>query len=229
VGPDSLPWEAEEARFVPPFQVGELLVTSLDGFLTAAALHMGDKLADGRGLERTDPTEAWLALLGATGLLLELAPVLANEIKLPYQAILADLLKRYAEAFPDRSVPLPTKHPIGSLRDVISEAWAKLDVDSPLLEDNLGGDQKPLTVSAGAADEVNATVATPDGVPTSTGTVRPNLPVPPKTNSGTGPLGAQTMRSRSPGSGPLPSLPKLPGTAPLRNTPGLPDDKSKPK
>lgn len=133
---DALPWEAEERQFVPTFSVGELLVTSLDGLLTAAALHMGDKLADGRGLRETDATECWLALLGAAGLLVELAPVLRDEVKRPYEAILADLLQRYGEAFPDRKVPTPNR-PIGSLRGMLEQAWQDVagEPEAPAVEE----------------------------------------------------------------------------------------------
>lgn len=126
---DELPWEAYEREYVPPFSVAELLLTSLDGFLTAAALHMGDKLEDGRGLQITNATECWLALMGATGLLVELAPMLNDEIKKPYEATLAKLLARYADAFPEQTVAPPTKRPLGTLRNILEEAWAGVTGD----------------------------------------------------------------------------------------------------
>ena len=48
-----------------PFTVGQLVLTSLETFFSAASLHLGDALPDGRKLDATDPQEAWRAVLAA--------------------------------------------------------------------------------------------------------------------------------------------------------------------
>jgi hypothetical protein len=95
------------AEPMEPFSVGQLVLTSLEAFLNAAALHLGDALPDGRRLDATDPQEAWRALLGASALLNQFGPLMKGDKLVPYEAGLAHLLERLGQAYPDARFPAP--------------------------------------------------------------------------------------------------------------------------
>lgn len=90
-----------------PFTVGEVVLTSLEALLSAAALHLGEAMPDGRRLDTPDPQEAWLALLSASALLNHVGALMKPEHLAPRQATLDRLLKRLAERHPTTRFTLP--------------------------------------------------------------------------------------------------------------------------
>ncbi|MDB5096225.1 MAG: hypothetical protein JWM80_646 [Cyanobacteria bacterium RYN_339] len=115
-----------------PFTVGQLVLTSLESFFSAASLHLGDALPDGRKLDATDPQEAWRALLAASALLNQFAPLMADNRLVPYQAGLEHLLQRLGQAYPEARFAAPAwlveglranqpETPVASLVDVVRE------------------------------------------------------------------------------------------------------------
>ena len=93
---------------VAPFTVAEVMVTAMEALLSAAALHLGDALPDGRQLpaERRDPMEAWLALVGVAAWLEQLGPMMAEQIRGGYNERTEALLARLASRYPDASFPI---------------------------------------------------------------------------------------------------------------------------
>ena len=112
---------------VDPFSVGTLVATALDSFLSAAALHLGDALPSGRTLADRDATEAFLALVAASALLDQLGPVMNDDVKLPFQAGLANLARRFAAQHPRVALPRLTPPPVTSLQSLIKAAWDTID------------------------------------------------------------------------------------------------------
>jgi hypothetical protein len=119
-----------------PFQVGELVATSIEGFLSAAALNLGEPMADGRKLAAPDPMEAWRALLSAAALLNTLSPLMSDGRLVPYQAGLAALCEQLAKAHPTTAFPMPTwlhavheavvpQAPVGSLHAAMAAGLAE--------------------------------------------------------------------------------------------------------
>lgn len=115
-----------------PFTVGQLVLTSLESFFSAASLHLGDALPDGRKLEATDPQEAWRALLAASALVNQFAPLMTDDRLVPYQAGLEHLLQRLGETYPDARFAAPAwlveglrasqpEAPVASLADALRE------------------------------------------------------------------------------------------------------------
>jgi hypothetical protein len=115
-----------------PFTVGQLVLTSLETFFSAASLHLGDALPDGRKLEQTDPQEAWRALLAASALVNQFAPLMTDDRLVPYQAGLEHLLQRLGETYPNARFAAPawlveglravqTEAPESSLADALRE------------------------------------------------------------------------------------------------------------
>jgi hypothetical protein len=98
---------AEATRALEPFTVGQLVVSAIEAFFSAAALHLGESLPDGRKLDVTDPLEAWRALLGASALLMQLGPLMADAKLLPYQAGLDHMLAKLAADYPTTRFPVP--------------------------------------------------------------------------------------------------------------------------
>ncbi|MDB5096931.1 MAG: hypothetical protein JWM80_1352 [Cyanobacteria bacterium RYN_339] len=86
--------------------IGDQVLASLHGFLSAAALHLGEPSADGAKLAAPDPQEAWRALLAAVALADRLGPVMPPAELALVEAPLARLLERFAELHPD--LPLAT-------------------------------------------------------------------------------------------------------------------------
>lgn len=115
---------------VAPFSVAEMVVTSLEAFMSAAALNLGEATPDGRNLAAPDALEAWRALLAATGLLNQFSPMMNETLLVPYQAGLAHLLQTFVARHPDLEVPVPSwlqesiRHapiPVASLDGVVAE------------------------------------------------------------------------------------------------------------
>jgi hypothetical protein len=98
--PTLAPEAAPEAE---PFSVKDVIAFTLQGYLGAAALHLGETLADGSALAQPDPQEAWRALLAASGLLDALDRILHED----FRATFEHLLKRLAERHPDLEFPIP--------------------------------------------------------------------------------------------------------------------------
>lgn len=121
--------DADAVPELEPFTVGQLVVSSIEAFFSAATLHLGEALPDGRRLPATDPMEAWRALLAASALLSQLGPLMAPEKLMPYQAGLDYLLNQLATQHPTMAFPVPSwltgllqrqsEAPIGDLAEAI--------------------------------------------------------------------------------------------------------------
>lgn len=94
-------------EFIEPFEVGEIVVTSLEALLSAAALNLGDVMSDGKRLLSPNPQQAYLALVSASALVVELSPLMEPSIFEHYQAALLGLCERFSNAFPDLPVNAP--------------------------------------------------------------------------------------------------------------------------
>jgi hypothetical protein len=92
---------------VTPFTVSELIATSLDALVSAASLHLGEALPDGRRLDQPDPMEAWRALLAIHALLGQLGPMMDDGAIAPFKNAYAYLIKRLAERHPGEEFPVP--------------------------------------------------------------------------------------------------------------------------
>lgn len=92
---------------IEPFTVGQLAATAIEAFFSAAALHLGEALPDGRKLDATDPMEAWRAILGASALINQLGPLMIDARLMPYQAGLDHLLAEIARRHPTMEFPMP--------------------------------------------------------------------------------------------------------------------------
>lgn len=90
-----------------PVVVGEVVATSLEALLSAAALHLGEPMPDGRKLMKADPMEAWRALLAATGLLRYVGPLMDPAVAEGYAATLQQRLDLLAARYPDQDFPIP--------------------------------------------------------------------------------------------------------------------------
>lgn len=90
-----------------PHTVGEVVGTSLDAFLTAAALHLGEPDRNGKHIQQPDPIEAWIAMISASALLMQLRPIMTDAMRAPYEQALRQLADRFAAQHPDVRVPAP--------------------------------------------------------------------------------------------------------------------------
>jgi hypothetical protein len=164
-----------DAAPLEPFTVGQLVLTSLESFFSAASLHLGDALPDGRKLAATDPQEAWRALLAASALLNQFAPLMTDNRLVPYQAGLEHLLQRLGETYPNARFPAPAW---------LVEGLRAVDPEAPV---------------ASLAEALREGMQ-PDPEPVAT---TPRPPVPPPQRPATGPLGPGTGLPQTRGSGPL--------------------------
>jgi hypothetical protein len=107
-----------------PFKVAEVVVTSLEALISAAALHLGDALPDGRALPTADQDadEAWFALLAAGALVDQLGPMMDPKIRQGWQDRLGELAERLAEAYPQKEFPAPAPV-VASLQGLVEAAW----------------------------------------------------------------------------------------------------------
>lgn len=78
---------------------------ALQGFLSAASLHLGETASDGTRIEQADPQEAWKALLAADALLKALGPLAHAD----FRQAQAHLARRLAERHPTSEFPLPLR------------------------------------------------------------------------------------------------------------------------
>lgn len=91
----------------PAPDVATLAALTLQGFLTAAGLHLGEEAPQAPRLARPDPQEAWRALLAADALCRALDPWLNDAFRVALQR----LARRFAERHPGLAVPLPGATP----------------------------------------------------------------------------------------------------------------------
>lgn len=89
--------------FHAPVSVNEVIAASVQSFLAAAALHLGESTADGHTLPVRDPQEAWRALLAANALIAKLEPMMHESFK----ASATYLVERLAAQHPDAEFPVP--------------------------------------------------------------------------------------------------------------------------
>lgn len=119
--------------YVAPFSMAELVLTSLEGFLSGTHLHLGGALTDGGVLEKRDPQEAWRGLLAASALLNQFAPLMSHEVLVPYYNRLKALSEQLAKQHPTERFPAPPwladearNTPVANLKDVAAQAWSQL-------------------------------------------------------------------------------------------------------
>lgn len=114
----------DQPQPMQPFKVAEVVVTSLEALISAAALHLGDAMPDGRGLpaDQRDPVEAWFALLGAGALVDQLGPLMQAEIRDAYRSRIEGLVDRLAKEHPARKFPAPAPV-VSSLKGLVEAAW----------------------------------------------------------------------------------------------------------
>lgn len=89
--------------FRPPVSAHEVIAASVQSFLSAAALHLGESTADGQTLAQRDPQEAWKALVAANALIKQLEPMMHESFK----ASLTYLVERLAVLHPNVDFPVP--------------------------------------------------------------------------------------------------------------------------
>lgn len=95
------------AEIQPELHVGQLVADAINAFLSAAALHLGESTGQGGNVVQPSPTEAWLALMGASALVSEISPHMAEPMRQYFRQALDKLLLTFAERFPDEVVPVP--------------------------------------------------------------------------------------------------------------------------
>jgi hypothetical protein len=113
--------------------MAELVLTSIEGFLSGTHLHLGGALTDGGVLEKKDPQEAWRGLLAAGALLGQFAPMMNHEVLVPYYNRLKALSEQLAKQHPNERFPAPAwmaddarNTPVADLKGVAAEAWNTL-------------------------------------------------------------------------------------------------------
>lgn len=95
------------ADTLPERSVGQLVADAINSFLSAAALLLGSATAGGASVAKPNPSEAWLALMGASALINELSPHMGEPMRQYFSLALDRYLKVFAERYPDEVVPLP--------------------------------------------------------------------------------------------------------------------------
>lgn len=116
-----------QANQSPSFSVSELTLTILEGFLTAASMHMGEASPEGVRLEKPEPMQAWLALKSAGALLDQLAPIMNADVRVPLHARLTYLFETFEAKVPQVAAENRTP-PVSSLLGVVEEAWTEMQV-----------------------------------------------------------------------------------------------------
>lgn len=116
----------EKPTPMAPFKVAEVVVTSLEALISAAALHLGDAMPDGcaLGAADRDPNEAWFALLAASALVDQLGPMMDVGLREGWQARLSGLAERLAQAYPQKEFPAPAPV-VSSLKGLVDAAWGQ--------------------------------------------------------------------------------------------------------
>ena len=94
------------AQMQSELHVGQLVADAINAFLSAAALHLG--LGNQTGATPSgNATEAWLAIMGASALVSELSPHMAEPMRRYFTTALDEILQAFAARYPDEVVPLP--------------------------------------------------------------------------------------------------------------------------
>lgn len=111
------------------FSVGELVATSLDALINAAALHLGEPdVHTALPLEQPDRHQAWLALYAASALLEQLGPLMDEDALVPFRAGFSRLVITFAEQHPDFELPgmwaKPAPQPMANLDGVVAAVAA---------------------------------------------------------------------------------------------------------
>ncbi|MDB5095790.1 MAG: hypothetical protein JWM80_211 [Cyanobacteria bacterium RYN_339] len=109
-----------------PFKVAEIVVTSLEALLSAAALHLGEALPDGRQLApiERDPIEAWMALLSASALVEQMGRYMRDDLRQTFEGKLQALVTKLAANHADRQFPVPAPV-VSSLTGLVDAAFGK--------------------------------------------------------------------------------------------------------
>jgi hypothetical protein len=109
-----------------PFKVAEIVVTSLEALLSAAALHLGEALPDGRQLAVTerDPVEAWMALLSASALVEQMGRYMNETARKAFEGKLQALVDKLAAQHGDKQFPAPAPV-VSSLTGLVDAAFGK--------------------------------------------------------------------------------------------------------
>lgn len=113
-----------ESSSATPTRADEVAVRSLQAFLAAAAVHMGDALADGSKLLEGDPVEAWIALVSADALVTQLAPAMPDDEAEGFRHTIQQLSERLVATFPEAQLPVPG--PLStSLEAMLRQTWSR--------------------------------------------------------------------------------------------------------
>lgn len=117
----------------PAVPVGAILLTSLEALLAIAAAHLGEPWPGGEPEPAPLLEEAWLALYAAGGMLDQLAPLLSEDVLVPYRAGVSRLVAKFAEEHADFSIPglfdEPQDTPVASLEPLAAAMLAELAAD----------------------------------------------------------------------------------------------------
>ncbi len=105
------------------FSVSDLTLTTLEGFLVAAELHLGVDNPKGVAIAQPDPMQAWMALKAAGALMDQFGPILSEDFRIPLNARLTFLIERFEDLLPD-SPPPQKLPPVASLKDLAEEAMS---------------------------------------------------------------------------------------------------------
>lgn len=106
------------------FKVAEVVVTSLEAFISAATLNLGGQLPDGRALPvaEQDPIEAWFALLAAGGLMDSLGAMMQAELRDNFKSRISEQADKLALMYPQKQFPVPAPV-VDSLKGIVEAAW----------------------------------------------------------------------------------------------------------
>lgn len=106
-----------------PFKVAEVVVTSLEALVSAAALNLGAELPDGRALPASeqDPMEAWLALLAAGGIMDAVGAMMQQELREGYRGRIGEQADKLAAMYPKKPFPVPAPV-VDSLKGIVDAA-----------------------------------------------------------------------------------------------------------
>lgn len=109
-----------------PFKVAEIVVTSLEALISAAALHLGEALPDGRKLSEAerDPVEAWMALLSASALVEQMGRYMRDDLRQTFEKRVTGLVEQLAAKYGDRQFPAPAPV-VSSLTGLVDAAFGK--------------------------------------------------------------------------------------------------------
>ncbi|HEY9724797.1 MAG TPA: hypothetical protein V6D47_22530 [Oscillatoriaceae cyanobacterium] len=117
------------------FSVADLIIGALEGYASAALLHLGEALPDGARLRSPDPDEAWRAILGGTALLNAFALMMDEAVLIPYELGYRQIIEHFVRLHPTHTPHLPAwaaealeaqSGPVASLEQVVRESFEAL-------------------------------------------------------------------------------------------------------